>query len=384
MNTDSYKDFVVECKKQINTKININLSCEKENNLAGEVFQSVDRVKHLASDIRYKFLNSIDDNLRIFDKNFSENGGNIHWCIAYDDFLTKLDKILLANKVNKVNIFSSNFLEELGVQSFIDENEYKSDSESSECIIFTPQFGIINTGSLLLNFKSAYDMELVFDSKLKIFVIPINEFLFKLEDIEIFLHLYSIYHDNVDFPYLTSIYTPTPMEKTSNVHLFLIDNGRSNILANKDIRTSLNCISCNACKKVCPVYNVIGYKPYNNVFSGPIANVILPFIENIENYKHLCFSCTSCGNCSGVCPIKIPISEQIISNKHYFFENKMMEIRDVRIAKQLGKTLYSRKSMNSKRFIKNLKLKMLINNRIVEKYEFKKSTFNQQYLTKNT
>lgn len=382
MNTDSYRDFIDECKKQIDVKKPVNLSVEKKDMIDDEVFQNVEKVKRLASKIRYKFINSIDDNLRKFDKIFSENGANIHWCIAYDDFLDKLDKLLQVNKVNNVNVFSDAFSKELGIEDFLQKNEYKSDVDTYECTIFTPQFGIVNTGSLLLNFKSAYDMELVLSSKLKIFILPINDFLFKLEDIEIFLHLYSIYHDGVDFPYLTSVYTPEPTDKKSDVHLFLIDNGRTNILANKDIRTSLSCISCNVCKEVCPVHNRIGDKPYNNVFTGPIANVVLPFIENIENYKHLCFSCTLCGNCSTVCPVKIPISSQIISNKHYFFYNKMMDLKDTRLSKQLGRTLHNRKSLNSKRFVKNIKIKLLANNNIAEQYNFSKSTFNQQYILK--
>jgi L-lactate utilization protein LutB len=385
MNTSSYKDYLVDCKKAIDKDKRIDVSYQTLKDISSSVFRNFDKVKKLASNIRYKFINNIDDNLIIFDKNFSENGGNIHWCIAYDDFLDKLEKLLNRKDIKKVNIFDSMFVRELDVDGSLQQRGIKNDSEDNNCIVFSPMEGIVNTGSLFLNFNSAYDMELVLGSKIKIFVLPINDFLFKLEDIEIFSHLYSIYKDGIDYPYLTSIYTPSPIEKENNVHLFIIDNGRSNILENKDISQALTCIGCDACKKVCPVYNVIGEEPYNNIFSGPIANVILPFTENIENFKHLCFSaCTLCGNCSKVCPVNIPISELIIANKHYFFENKLMDMQDGRIVKTLHKVLSSRGKMNSKKWIKEFKIKILLNNsNISNKYTFSKSTFNQQYQVKN-
>ncbi|MBQ9253367.1 MAG: lactate utilization protein [Bacteroidales bacterium] len=380
MNTDSYKDFLSLCKKAINTEKNVNISSEKIKNVSQGVFRNVDKVRTLASNIKSKFINDLSDNLVIFDKNFSENGGEIHWCVAYDDFLEKLYKLFEKQKIKKVNLFYSKFMEELGVEKSFEQKEIEIDRENKDCIVFSPSAGIVNTGSLFLNFTSSIDMEQVLASKLKIFILPINEFLFKPEEIEIFSHLYSIYKDEIDYPYLTSLYTPQPIGKENNVHLFIVDNGRSNILAYKEIRKALNCIGCDACKKVCPVFNIIGEKPYDNVFSGPYGNVVLPFVENIENYKHLPFSCTSCGNCSAICPISIPISDLITANKHYFFEKGFMDVSDIRLAKSLGRVLSSRSKMNQKVWKKNLKIKILLNNskNISEKFTFSKTTFNQQ------
>ena len=380
MNTNSYKEFLANCKKEISKEKKFDFSDSNFEYIAADVFRNVEKIKQIASNIRYKFINSIDDSLISFDKHFSENGGNIHWCIAYDDFLLKLDKVLIKNKIKKINLYTSSFSDELGISSFIKENDYKAEPESSDCVIFTPEFGIVNTGSMFLNFSSAYDMEMVLNGSLKIFILPISDFLFKPEETEIFSHLYSIYKDGTKFPYITSMFTPSPVDKNSNVHLFLIDNGRSNVLENQRIRRALTCISCGACKRVCPVYKIIGDKPYDNVFTGPIANAILPFIENIENYKHLCFTCTSCGNCSSVCPVKIPVSELILANRNYFFENRMMDIKDVRFANSIGKMLVSRKSLNKKRWMKVLRLKSFTNSQAVNEYSFSKSTFNQQFI----
>ena len=380
MNGSDYKNFLSACKKAIGGEVNLQSHQDDSDVIASEVFRNKEYVKKVAADIRNKFLNSIDYNLITFDKNFASNGGVINWCIDYNDFLVKLDKVLQYKKIKKVNLFSSYLSKELGIERFIDKNEYSYDSESNDCVIFTPQFGIVSTGSLFLNFNSAYDMQLILGSKLKIFVLSICDFLFKPEEIEIFSHLYSIYSSGINFPYLTSLYTPSPADQSTDALLFLIDNGRSNVVENSDIRKILTCISCDACKDVCPVYKVIGDEPYNNVFTGPVANVILPFMENAENYKHLCFSCSSCGNCSAVCPVKIPVSELIIANRKYLFDNKLMDIKDERTVNSVSKFVNSRKKMSVKRWAKNLRLKSINNSRIAEEYKFEKSSFNQQYI----
>lgn len=380
MNTNAYKDFLADCKETLKEEKCFSCKTDNPDDIISEVFSNKEYVKRVVANIRSKIINKIDENLITFDKSFSKNGGVINWCIDYNDFLLKLDKILLKNKIREVNLFYSYFTQELGIDKFLKNKDYILDTESNDCVIFTPQFGIINTGSLFLNFDSSYDMELVLNSRIKIFVLSICDFLSKAEETEMFSYFYSIYKNNTNFPYLTSLYTPSPINADESVYLFLIDNGRSNVLENKSIRNALTCINCGACKNVCPVFNLIGDKPYDNVFSGPIANVILPFMENSENYKHLCFSCTSCGNCSSVCPIKIPVCEMITLNKNYFFENKLMDIKDERLAKLGYRFVVSRKNMNSKKWFKMLRFKRLTNSDIFEQYKFQKSTFNKQYI----
>ena len=286
MNTSDYRYFLSDCKKVISEGNIIKSDNYNRDIILSEIFRNKEYIKKITANIRNKFINNIADNLVAFDKNFSSNGGIINWCIDYNDFLSKFEKVLSKHKIKNINIFNSYFVKELGIEKFIENRDYSFDNETKDCIVFTPQFGIVNTGSLFLNFNSAYDMELVLNGRVKIFILSLCDFLFKPEEIEIFSYLDSIYKYGLSFPYLTSLYTPNPAKEEENVYLFLIDNGRSNVLENKDIRSSLTCINCDACKSVCPVFNVIGDAPYNNVFSGPLANVILPFIENTENYKH--------------------------------------------------------------------------------------------------
>ncbi|MBR1776878.1 lactate utilization protein [bacterium] len=381
MNTSSYKKYLLSCSESLKEEKEINFSSDVTTDIAQNVFKNLKKAKKIASDIKTKFINKISDNLVIFDKKFTENSGHVHWCIAYNDFEIKLRRLLEKGKTKSVNLFPSYFSEELGLKNILENADIEIDNEQNDTVIFFPKFGIVNTGSLFLEFSSSFDMEQVLSSNTKIFVLPITDFVLKPDDIEIFVYLYSVYKNHNDFPYLSSLFTPQPLEKNDSIHVFLVDNSRSNIIANKEIRSILNCINCDACKTVCPVYNMVGDKPFDNVFSGPYANVVLPFLENTDNYKHLCFSCTNCGNCSSVCPMNIPVSELIIRNKKYFFENKIMDISDIRISKVLSKTLSSRKLMNQNKVMKYLRIKLLINNSksVSNKFIFSSKTFNQQY-----
>jgi L-lactate dehydrogenase complex protein LldF len=221
-------------------------------------------------------------------------------------------------------------------------------------------------------------MEIVMGSKLKIFIIPINKFVCNIAEIDIMSTLLSIYRNQNDSPFLSSIFTPNS-HKDSASHVFLIDNGRSNILASKTHRKALWCIDCDACKRVCPVFNTIGDKPYNNVFTGPYANVVLPFYENFDSYKHLSFNSVGCGNCTRVCPVNIPLTDLMIENRRFFFEKKIMDLGDELLCSRLKKFLLSRSEMNKKTWLKKRKIKAFIKSSVLKNRitpPFAKQSFN--------
>lgn len=95
------------------------------------------------------------------------------------------------------------------------------------------------------------------------------------------------------------------------VHIILLDNHRSNILAQPSLYDSLNCIRCGACMNHCPVYDKIGGHAYLATYPGPIGEVISPQIFGIENCGYVLNLCSLCGRCSEVCPVEIPLAENI-------------------------------------------------------------------------
>jgi L-lactate dehydrogenase complex protein LldF len=94
------------------------------------------------------------------------------------------------------------------------------------------------------------------------------------------------------------------------MHLILVDAGRTRQLARPDFRDSLKCIKCGACMNTCPVYRKGGGLSYHNTITGPIGAILAP---NLDMKKHadLPFASTLCGSCSNVCPVKINIHDQL-------------------------------------------------------------------------
>ncbi|WP_121356630.1 lactate utilization protein B [Flavisolibacter nicotianae] len=94
------------------------------------------------------------------------------------------------------------------------------------------------------------------------------------------------------------------------MHLVLVDNGRSTQLGREDFRNSLKCIRCGACFNTCPVYRRSGGHSYHTAIAGPIGSILAPNLD-MRQYKDLPFASTLCGSCSNVCPVKINIHEQL-------------------------------------------------------------------------
>lgn len=94
------------------------------------------------------------------------------------------------------------------------------------------------------------------------------------------------------------------------MHIILVDNGRSQQLGRDHFRNALKCIRCGACMNTCPVYRKSGGHSYQYTISGPIGSILAP---NLDMKKHadLPFASTLCGSCTNVCPVKIDIHNQL-------------------------------------------------------------------------
>jgi L-lactate dehydrogenase complex protein LldF len=94
------------------------------------------------------------------------------------------------------------------------------------------------------------------------------------------------------------------------LHLILVDNGRTKQLGREKFRNSLKCIRCGACMNTCPIYRRSGGFSYESTVPGPIGSILSPGID-IKKYSSLPFASTLCGSCTDVCPVKINIHEQL-------------------------------------------------------------------------
>jgi L-lactate dehydrogenase complex protein LldF len=95
-------------------------------------------------------------------------------------------------------------------------------------------------------------------------------------------------------------------------HVVLMDNARTEILADEEARQTLNCIRCAACQNACPVYRQTGGHAYGSVYAGPIGAILTPQLQEMHYAQSLPYASSLCGACYEVCPVKINIPEVLI------------------------------------------------------------------------
>jgi len=98
-------------------------------------------------------------------------------------------------------------------------------------------------------------------------------------------------------------------------HVVLVDNGRSQLLADAEQREVLHCIRCGACLNICPVFRHVGGHTYGTTYPGPIGSVLTPHLAGIKEFKHLSYASSLCGACTSVCPVKIDLHHHLLQNR---------------------------------------------------------------------
>ena len=126
----------------------------------------------------------------------------------------------------------------------------------------------------------------------------------------------------------------------AEMHIVLVDNGRSERLGMSDFWYSLKCIRCGACLNTCPVYRRSGGLSYGATYSGPIGVIVDPTF-NLRKYSALPFASTLNGSCTSVCPVKINIHEQIYRWRQIINERNQLPIVKKEAMRMAGKVLAS-------------------------------------------
>ncbi len=120
--------------------------------------------------------------------------------------------------------------------------------------------------------------------------------------------------------YTSHFHGPRP---GGQMHIVIVDNGRSDIRANPTFQESLQCIRCGACMNTCPVYRRSGGHSYSNTVPGPIGSVLAP-ANDAHTHHSLPYACTLCGSCTDVCPVKIPLHHQLLAWRGELAERKLI------------------------------------------------------------
>jgi L-lactate dehydrogenase complex protein LldF len=146
--------------------------------------------------------------------------------------------------------------------------------------------------------------------KLHIACMGIEKLIPRAKDLSVFLRLLARSATGQPITTYTSHFHGPARD--GELHIVLVDNGRSEILASNDFRRSLNCIRCGACMNTCPVFRRSGGHSYNAVVPGPIGSILSP-ARDPKMYATLPHACSLCGSCTEVCPVKIDLHHQLLT-----------------------------------------------------------------------
>src|ERR1700748_660200 len=156
--------------------------------------------------------------------------------------------------------------------------------------------------------------------KTHIVIVGLEKVIPSMTDLGLFWPLLSTFGTGQRVTVYNTIVTgprqPGEVDGPDEMILILLDNGRTNILANARARESLYCIRCGACLNACPIYKNIGGHSYGTTYSGPIGSVITPHLKEMQEWKHLSYASSLCGNCTEVCAVKINLHELLLDNRH--------------------------------------------------------------------
>lgn len=117
--------------------------------------------------------------------------------------------------------------------------------------------------------------------------------------------------------YTSFVRAPIPPRE---IHLVLVDNGRTRVLADADFRSALSCIRCGACLNTCPVYRQVGGHAYGSVWPGPIGAVLTPLMRGEQTTPDLPWASTLCGACHHACPVDIDLPGLLVAHRARDFE----------------------------------------------------------------
>jgi L-lactate dehydrogenase complex protein LldF len=144
-------------------------------------------------------------------------------------------------------------------------------------------------------------------------VLGIEKLVPTFRDLEIFLQLLPRSSTGERMNPYTSLWTGvTDGDGPEELHVVLLDNGRTRVLRDAVGRQALHCIRCSACLNVCPVYTRTGGHAYGSVYPGPIGAILTPQLVGVENAPSLPYASSLCGACYEVCPVKIDIPRVLL------------------------------------------------------------------------
>jgi L-lactate dehydrogenase complex protein LldF len=414
-------------------------------------FDNIHLARERAKNIKWRSLESLDQQLERFEQAFTRRGGKIIWAEDGPGALREILAICKAKSCSHIVKSKSMVTEEIHLNSFMQENgieiletdlgEYiqQLDGEPPYHIV-TPamhkskediarlfheklqtapglspaeltliarqkmrakypkaaigitgaNFIIADTGSIALTENEGNGRLCASYPATHIVITGIEKIIPSLTDLALFWPLLATFGTGQRVTSYNSIISgarqPGEYDGPVEMYVILLDNGRSNMLANTKLRESLYCIRCGACLNACPVYKNIGGHSYGTTYSGPIGAVITPHLKDLGDWKHLSYASSLCGNCTEVCAVKINLHEILLENRHEAVQEGSAGWMEKMAWKGWKTASLQRKWMN----MGNAKIKNWFINRVFRGWNrqradlhFPEKSFNQRWVEKH-
>ena len=330
-----------------------------------------EELRHLASEIKEHTLTHLDRYLEEFERNATARGAHVHWARDAAEHNQIVFDILEAHGVKEMIKSKSMLQEECAMKPFLQnrgvqviesdlgERIQQLDDQPPSHIVFPSihktrrdvaelfartigtdpanddphflteamrnnararfltagagmtggNFAIAETGTFVVCTNEGNADIGAAVPPLHIASIGIEKLIPRVEDMGVFLRLLARSAEGAPLTQYSSHFTGP--RKGGELHIVLVDNGRTRRLGMAEFWHSLKCIRCGACMNTCPVYRRSGGLAYGATYSGPIGVILDPTFDEFK-YSELPFHSTLCGSCSQVCPVKIDISDQIL------------------------------------------------------------------------
>ena len=355
-------------------------------------------LRDLASAIKANVLSNLDEYLVQFEENAIQNGIKIHWAETAEEHNSIVHKILTDHRAKKVVKSKSMLTEECHLNPFLEANGIEViDTDLGERIVQLAEeppshivlpaihktkeevdvlfqehlgtkasqgdpeyltgearkhlrdkflradvaitgvnFAIADTGGFVVCTNEGNADMGVHLAKVHIACMGIEKIIPQEKHLGIFLRLLARSATGQPITTYSSHFNKPSDGK--ELHIVLVDNGRTKQLGREDFRSSLHCIRCGACMNTCPIYRRSGGHSYDATIPGPIGSILSPG-KDLKKHSSLPFASTLCGSCSNVCPVKINIHEQLYKWRQIIVEEQPQPIVKKSILKTAGVVL---------------------------------------------
>lgn len=155
--------------------------------------------------------------------------------------------------------------------------------------------------------------------KIHVAILGIEKVLPTLADLALFLPMLATAGAGQPITGYNTLYggprQPGEPDGPEEFHVVLLDNRRTELLADAEQRDALHCIRCGACLNVCPIFKNVGGHSYGTTYQGPIGSVITPHLRGLQEWKHLSQASSLCGACTETCPVKINLHHHLLHSR---------------------------------------------------------------------